>query len=117
MDVPNTGGLLVWNLLCVTLLARRILRRLLDFSKTCVILLTSYSGTGKIVVILSLFSSGSMHKEKVSIIHETSLSKLVVVTPQDFFLNPNFWSSLASPFCHTLSRREWDNEKLFFKVS
>jgi len=66
MDVPNMGGLLVWNLLCVTLLAPRILQQLLGFWKICVILLTSYSGTGKIVVILSLFSSGFMYKKKAS---------------------------------------------------
>jgi hypothetical protein len=66
MDVPNIGGLLVWNLLCVTLLASRILWQLLGFWKICVILLTSYSGTGKIVVMLSLFSSGFMYEKKVS---------------------------------------------------
>lgn len=66
MDVPNIGGLLVWNLLCVTLLAPRILRQLLGFWKICMILLTSYWGTGKIVVILPLFSSGSMYEKRVS---------------------------------------------------
>jgi hypothetical protein len=34
---------------------------------------------------LSLFSSGSMYATKVSVILETSISMLVVVTPQDFF--------------------------------
>lgn len=85
MDVLTIGGILVWNLLCVTLLAPIILRQLVGFSKTSVIFLTSYSGTGKIVVILSLFSSGSMYATKVSVILETSISMLVVVTPQDFF--------------------------------
>jgi hypothetical protein len=67
MDVPNIGGLLVWNLLYVTLLAPRILQQLLGFWKICVIMLASYSHTGKIVIILLLFSSGSMYEKKVSV--------------------------------------------------
>ena len=101
MDVPNIGGLLVWNLLCVTLLAPRILWHMLRFWKICVILLTSYSGTGKTVIILSLFSFGSMYEKKsFRVIHETSVSKLIVVTPQECFF---FFQSLEFPGLSFLS--------------
>jgi len=72
-----------------------------------VILLTSYSGTGKIVVILSLFSSGSMYEKKVSESFMRPLSKLVVVTPQECF----YFQSLAFPGLSCLShfsRRGWE---------